>query len=270
MSTIRLDKYLADAGIGSRSQVKALIKTGRITINGKKAERPEQKIDPEQDQIANYGEIISLSEFEYYLLNKPAGYVTATKDNTAPTVMSLIHENRKDLFPVGRLDKDTEGILLITNNGQLAHTLLSPRKHVEKTYYAITDKKPDEHDIELFATGIEIGDEDLSVALPAKLKLLDSPIEPLPYNLINNEVSIQNPETAFDLSSCKEYGFSLITIYEGKYHQVKRMFQAVGKKVLYLERISFGSLTLPDDLAKGKYIRLSEDDISKHFTDLKC
>lgn len=272
MSKIRLDKYLADAGIGTRSQVKSIIKQKSITINGVISTSPEQKVSPDEDIITYKGNIIYLSQYEYYLLNKPAGYVTARKDSLHPTVMSLINSTRKDLVPVGRLDKDTEGLLLITNDGEMNHKLLSSKYHVDKTYYVVLDNKLVESDISRLSEGIKISDSDPFTALPAVVKVLDCPlnIESEYFNKLfpmisgNNGISVINEHS--------QLCFVLITIQEGKYHQVKRMFKAVDKNVLYLRRISFGGLTIPDDLSTGKSIRLSQDEIISllHFTDLKC
>ncbi len=237
MSTTRLDKYLADAGIGTRSEVKSYIKKGFVTINQSIAKKPDIKVDIENDVITFQNEPIQLSLLEYYILNKPAGYVSATKDNTAPTVLSLIESNRKDLFPVGRLDKDTEGLLLITNDGALSHKLLSPKHHVDKTYYAIVEGIVTQEDIVAFEKGLEIGDDDLDVAMPAKLVI---------------------SETEQD----KQLSHINVTIQEGKFHQVKRMFQAVGKKVIYLKRIEFGPISLPKDLALGKHRPLTQEEIT--------
>lgn len=246
MAIFRLDKYLADAGIGTRSEVKSYIRKGFIAVNNTIAMKPDIKIDSDKDSVSFHGNIISYTEFEYYLLNKPAGYVSATKDNTAPTVLSLIQSNRKDLFPVGRLDKDTEGLLLITNDGILSHQLLSPKHHVNKTYYAVVEGLVTETDVIAFEQGLKIGDEDLDIAMPAQLSILETvPEENLSY--IN------------------------VTIQEGKFHQVKRMFRAVGKKVIYLRRIGFGNLTLPENLALGEYRILSEKEIKiLCFNNLKC
>ena len=161
MLTVRLDKYLAEAGIGTRSEVKAYIKKGYISVNGAITYKPEQKVSLENDTVFFQNDEIGLSEYEYYLLNKPAGYVSATKDNLYPTVLSLINSKRRDLFPVGRLDKDTEGLLLITTDGALSHMLLSPKRHVDKTDYALLDKAVTEKDIRSFDSGLIIGDEDL-------------------------------------------------------------------------------------------------------------
>lgn len=237
MSLYRLDKYLAEAGIGTRKEVKIYIKKGFIRINDTIATKPDFKIDSQTDNIYYDNRKICLSAFEYYILNKPAGYVSATKDNTAPTVLSLINSKRKDLFPVGRLDKDTEGLLLITNDGDLAHKLLSPKYHVNKTYYAVVEGIIDERDITAFQNGLAIGDDDLKVALPAELKLCHEP----------------------DFE--KQLSYVEVTIREGKFHQIKRMFQAVGKKVIYLRRIRFGSLSLPDDLLPGQYRELTGSEL---------
>lgn len=236
MAQLRLDKFLADAGIGTRSEIKAYIKKGMVQVNRHPVTRPEQKIDSVTDTILFKGQPIEMSDFEYYILNKPAGYVSATKDNTAPTVLQLVHSARKDLFPVGRLDKDTEGLLLITNDGALSHRLLSPRYHVPKTYYAEIDGIMTEQDIEAFQKGIEIGEEDLDTALPAILKIV---------------------ETNHQKAASKV----LITITEGKYHQVKRMVHACGKEVTYLKRISFGTLTLPEDLQSGTSRPLTKEEL---------
>lgn len=234
MSSFRLDKYLADAGIGTRKEVKTYIKRGLIRVNDTIAKKPDVKIDSEKDNVYYGDQKICLSDYEYYILNKPAGYVSATKDNTAPTVLSLIDSRRKDLFPVGRLDKDTEGLLLITNDGDLAHRLLSPRYHVDKTYYAVIEGIITEEDIAAFQNGLRIGDTDLDTALPAKLTL------------------VREPDWEKNLSYIE------VTVQEGKFHQIKRMFQAVGKKVIYLRRTHFGSLSLPDDLPLGHYRELTD------------
>ena len=230
---IRLDKFLADAGAGTRSQVKGFLKKGLVTVNGEPARKPEQKISPETDLIVFQGTVLSYTEFYYYMLNKPSGYVSATDDNTAPTVLSLLKgAPGKDLFPVGRLDKDTEGLLLITNDGALAHRLLSPRHHVDKTYFVRADGAVTEDDCSRLEAGVDIGEDRLT--LPARAALLSS-----------------GPVSEVEL-----------TIHEGKFHQVKRMFQAVGKPVLYLRRLSMGSLTLDETLPPGQYRPLREEEIA--------
>lgn len=238
MALFRLDKYLADAGIGTRTEIKNYIKKGFVEVNDTIAKKPDIKVNPDTDSVKYHGKPICISTYEYYILNKPAGYVSATKDNTAPTVLSFIKDGRKDLFPVGRLDKDTEGLLLITNDGELSHKLLSPKKHVDKTYYAVISGIMNENDITAFENGLEIGDEDLNIALPAKLTILKTDIE-------------------------QELCYIKVTLHEGKFHQVKRMVQAVGKKVTYLKRISFGTLTLPDDLQLGEYRKLTKDELTE-------
>lgn len=241
MSSLRLDKYLADAGIGTRKEVKSYIRKGLIRVNDKIVKNPDLKIDSETDSIHYNNKKIHISAYEYYLLNKPAGYVSATKDNTAPTVLSLINSKRKDLFPVGRLDKDTEGLLLITNDGTLSHKLLSPRHHVNKTYYAIVEGIVDETDMIAFQNGLKIGDADLDIALPAELKI------------------VQKPD--FD----KNLSYIEVTVQEGKFHQIKRMFQSVDKKVIYLRRIRFGSLSLPENLPLGHYRELTDFELKSLF-----
>lgn len=230
---VRLDKFLADAGAGTRSQVKGFLKKGLVTVNGEPARKPEQKISPETDLIVFQGTVLSYTEFYYYMLNKPSGYVSATDDNTAPTVLSLLKgAPGKGLFPVGRLDKDTEGLLLITNDGALAHRLLSPRHHVDKTYFVRADGAVTEDDCSRLEAGVDIGED--RPTLPARAALLSS-----------------GPVSEVEL-----------TIHEGKFHQVKRMFQAVGKPVLYLRRLSMGSLTLDETLPPGQYRPLREEEIA--------
>ena len=224
---IRLDKCLADAGVGTRSEVKQLIRKKQISVNGVPAAKPEMKVDETADTIAVNGKPVLTRGLVYYLLHKPAGYVSAVKDNLFPTVMELVPPG-DDLFPVGRLDKDTEGLLLITNDGDLAHRLLSPRRHVDKTYLARLDKPAEEEDISRFKEGVDIGDEDIT--LPASLVLL--------------------PENE-----------ALLTIHEGRFHQVKRMFHSVGKEVVYLKRLSMGPLELPGDLGKGSCRELFPEEL---------
>lgn len=229
---IRLDKYLADMGIGTRSELKKYIRNGRVTIDGVPAKKPEEKVDPETQVVAFDNKVVTYSKFEYYMLHKPAGVVSATKDTKEKTVVDLITgTKRKDLFPVGRLDKDTEGLLLITNDGDLAHRLLSPSKHVDKTYYAKIEGIVTDADIEAFENGLDIKDEELT--MPAKLEILVSD----------------------EISEIK------VTIQEGRYHQVKRMFEAVGKKVIYLKRLSMGSLVLDESLEKGAFRPLTDKEL---------
>ncbi|MDE5864047.1 MAG: 16S rRNA pseudouridine(516) synthase, partial [Lachnospiraceae bacterium] len=225
---------------GTRSEIKAYIKKGFVKMNDTIVKKPDIKVDSPLDNISYRGEYILLPDFEYYLLNKPAGYVSATKDNTAPTVLSLIDSKRRDLFPVGRLDKDTEGLLLITNDGELSHILLSPKHHVDKTYYAVVEGTVTKKDIESFKNGLEIGDDDLGTAMPAILSVLS-------------------------IDAVKNLSYVEVTIQEGKYHQVKRMFRAVNKQVVYLRRIAFGSLSLPDTLPLGKYRPLTDEELEQLY-----
>lgn len=229
---MRLDKYLAEMGAGTRSEVKKLVRAGRVTINGAVAEKPEQKVDPETDTVCLDGEALLYVAYEYYLFHKPAGCVSATEDKIHKTVMDYLTDTlRDDLFPVGRLDIDTEGLLLITNDGALAHELLSPAHHVKKTYYARVAGRVTEEDARLFQQGVDIGEEKLTK--PAELVILTS----------GEESEIE------------------LTITEGKFHQVKRMFQAVGKEVVYLKRLSMGTLTLPETLLPGEYRALTQEEL---------
>ena len=246
---IRLDKYAADCKVGTRSEIKQYVKKGRMKVNGNVVTDSAFKIDPPKDEVTFDGTVLQYERFRYYMLNKPAGCVSATKDNLSDTVIELLKgEDVSDLFPVGRLDKDTEGFLLITNDGQLAHSLLSPRKHVDKTYEAIVDKKLSDSELKMFESGIDIGDE--KPTLPATIRLL-------------NEVSAcfdtgssvhNNPDNVVN------YKYEVI-IHEGRFHQVKRMFEAFGGSVLYLKRTKMGELRLPDDLESGGYRRLTEEEI---------
>ena len=210
---MRLDKFLCENNIGTRSQVKDAIRKGMVTINGTVAKKPEEKIEETKDIIAFQGQKLRYQKYVYYMLNKPEGVVSATNDNTAPTVLELLPaQGRKDLFPVGRLDKDTTGLLLLTNDGALAHDLLSPKKHVDKTYLVQPDHPLSEEDIHRLEEGLDIGD--------------DKPTAP-----------------------------------EGRFHQVKRMLQAVGNQVCALERVSFGPLSLDPSLPRGAHRALTEEEI---------
>lgn len=231
---LRIDKYLADMGIGTRSEVKQSIRKKQVQVNGVFPKGPEQKVDPAQDVITFCGKEIDYVKTEYFMLNKPAGCVSATTDAKHKTVLDYIDTKmRKDLFPVGRLDIDTEGLLLITNDGSLAHNLLAPGKHVPKTYFAKIAGRVTEEDVIQFERGVDIGEEHLT--LPAKLKILTV-----------------SPENISEIE---------LTITEGKFHQVKRMFEAVGKKVIYLKRISMGSLQLDENLKPGEYRKLTEREL---------
>lgn len=229
---MRIDKFLANQDIGSRSQVKQYIKKGMISVNGIVCKSPEQKIDENADQISYNGKVIGYQKHHYYMLNKPSGCVSATNDNLHITVLDLLKASVpvKNLFPVGRLDIDTEGLLLITDDGELSHNLLSPSKHVAKTYFARIDGLATEEHIKAFKEGLDIGD--------------DKPTKPGTLVIKNTDLGTQTSEI-------------LLTITEGRYHQVKRSFEALGMKVTYLKRLSMGSLTLDEALAPGEFRELT-------------
>lgn len=230
---LRIDKYLADMGIGTRTEIKNYIKKGMVSINGQMIKSSSEKVDTQIDKVQYNGQEILYLEYEYFILNKPAGVISASEDKKTITVIDLIEEKqRDDLFPVGRLDKDTEGLLLITNDGMLAHNLLSPKKHVDKTYYVETDGELNNEHIRMFKEGLHV-EEDF-VALPATLEIIEAEAE-----------------------GSKAY----LTIREGKFHQVKKMMLAVNNTVTYLKRISMGPLKLPSDLECGSYRRLTMDEI---------
>ena len=232
---IRLDKYLADMSIGTRQEVKKYIRQGRVKINEDIIKKPEYKIREDEDKVAFDGAPVAYETFEYYMLNKPAGVISATEDKRDKTVLDLIKEKkRKDLFPVGRLDKDTEGLLLITNDGALAHRLLSPKKHVDKCYYAKISGGVTEDDVRVFKERINIGtQEEPEWTMPAELKILEKGT----------------------VSRIR------LTIREGKFHQVKRMFLAVGKEVVYLKRERMGALVLDEELAPVEYRKLTDSEL---------
>ncbi len=243
---LRLDKYLADMGLGTRTQGKALIRKGCVFVNGELAEKPELKVDTELDRVVCNGKEIVYTELVYLLLNKPAGILTATEDKKQKTVMDLLDSSvRKGCFPVGRLDKETEGLLLITNDGKLSHELLSPKKHVPKTYFARVDGILTEEDISVFQRGMEVpafgGEEPKNprfaafFAMPAKLTILS----------VDRRKNVSEAE---------------IEVCEGKFHQVRRMCGAVGKPVLFLKRLSMGGLFL-GDLPTGSYRKLTEKEV---------
>lgn len=255
---IRLDKYLADMKVGTRSEVKEYIRKRRVSVDGEIVNSPETKIDIESQTVALDGQTVGYVSKEYYMLNKPAGVLTATMDKKARTVLDLIDGARKDLFPVGRLDKDTEGLLLITNDGRLAHELLSPKKHVDKVYYARVRGSMGEKEINAFAAGLKV-DEQLT-AMPAKLEVLrvcrSSEVEP------ERTVSEVTERT---VSKVSEGAVSevIVTVHEGKFHQVKRMFLAAGSEVLYLKRLSMGTLKLDENLTAGQYRALTKAELDE-------
>ncbi len=231
MGKIRLDKYLADMGLGTRTEVKKDIKKGRISVNQEIIKSPEYKIDIQTDVVLADGKEIAYEKMVYYMLNKPQGVVSATEDRRDRTVLELIQEKkRKDLFPVGRLDKDTEGLLLITNDGELAHNLLAPKKHVDKKYFVRLKNALSEENRKHLEEGVDIGEDKLT--MPSQVFLL---------NEEKNEVEI--------------------IIREGKFHQIKRMFHAVGNEVVFLKRLSMGSLVLDEKLLPGEYRLLTPEEI---------
>ena len=229
----RIDKVLSNLGYGSRSELKKICKNGLVKVNGKVINNPGVQVDVENDEIIFDGEKVTYKEFIYLMLNKPDGYISATFDKRDPIVLDLI--DKEDLvfepFPVGRLDKETEGLLVLTNDGQLAHRVLSPKKHVPKTYYAKIEGVVTEDDIKAFAKGVTL--DDGYETMPAELVILKS-----------DEISEIE-----------------LTIHEGKFHQVKRMFESVDKKVIYLKRLSMGKLQLDKNLALGEYRELTDEEI---------
>lgn len=227
---MRLDKFLCDSGYGTRSQVKQLIKSGQVSVNGNPCKEADFKTDPKKDSITVDGKECLYQEYIYYMFHKPAGCVCAIKDNVSRTVMEYLAKEdlRKDLFPVGRLDKDTEGLLLITNDGVLSHKLLSPKKHIPKTYYVRLKKPLSDADVKVLESGVDIGDKKMT--LPARITVLSG-------------VEI------------------FLTISEGRFHQVKRMLLAVGNEVIYLKRISMGSLCLDENLKPGEYRTLTGEEL---------
>ena len=232
---LRLDKYLADMDVGTRQEVKKYMKQGRVTIDGEVVKKPETKVDTDKVIVCFDGKEVAYADYEYYMLHKPAGVISATEDSRCETVIDLIEsKKRKDLFPVGRLDKDTEGLLLITNDGALAHRLLSPKKHVDKCYFAKVKGKVTEEDILVFSKGVNIGTEEAEEwTMPGKLEIVHSD----------------------EISEIR------LTIQEGKFHQVKRMFEAVEKEVVYLKRETMGTLVLDKTLKPGEYRELTDEEL---------
>ena len=227
---MRLDKFLKDTGFGSRKEVKILIKQKRVSVNDTLVSNEGLSINEDKDIVKVDNVVVEYIRFVYIMLNKPKGVVSATIDNVHTTVIDLINEYKYlELFPVGRLDIDTEGLLLITNDGVLSHNLLSPKKHVDKTYLLHTNVELSSNDLRTLESGVYLDNE---LTLPAKIEKVNT----------------------------FEY---LLTIHEGKFHQVKRMIECVGKKVIYLKRISFGPLTLDENLPLGSYRFLTDEEISK-------
>lgn len=238
-STQRLDKVLSNMGYGSRAELKKVVKQGGIIVNGSPAKDPGMHVDPYHDVIEIEGEKILYKEFVYLMLHKPPGVISATEDMRDRTVLDLLDKSYLiyEPFPVGRLDKDTEGLLLLTNDGKLAHELLSPRKHVPKTYEADVAGRVTEEDVIHFSQGVTL--DDGYVTLPAELSILSvEELEDGPLSKIS------------------------LIIHEGKFHQVKRMFEAVGKKVVYLKRVQMGELKLDESLPIGSYRELTAEELT--------
>ncbi len=234
MALTRLDKFLAEQGLASRKELKKLIKSGRVTVDGQPALRPEQKLDPENSQVRLDGEPLRYARHRYYMMDKPTGVLTATEDARQETVLDLVtpEMRRMGLFPVGRLDKDTSGLLLLTNDGDFAHRVLSPKSGVEKLYYAVVEGNPSQEDAEAFRKGLVLADG--TVCLPAKMEPLGG-------------------------------GRCLVTVKEGKYHQVKRMLASRGTPVRQLRRLRIGGLELDGSLGPGNYRELEEADLCRLF-----
>ena len=232
---MRLDKFLVACAVGSRTEVKNFLKSGRVTVNGKKEKSAKLQIDEETDEICFDGQKLDYEEFVYYMMNKPQGVISATEDPKHKTVLDLLDDyaRAKEVFPVGRLDIDTHGFLLLTNDGKLAHALLSPKRHVDKTYLARINGVMTDADVETFAQGVPLKD---FTCQPAKLEL----------------VSIDRE---------KDQSLVRVTIAEGKFHQVKRMVAYCGKEVVDLQRLTMGTLTLDEELKRGEWRRLSKEEL---------
>ncbi|MCI6276634.1 MAG: rRNA pseudouridine synthase [Clostridium sp.] len=230
----RLDKVLSNLGYGSRKEIKAIAKKGKVTVDGVVVKDSSVQIDPEKSKVEINGERIEYKKYVYLLMNKADGYISATFDKFDPTVVDLLEPEDAVFspFPVGRLDKDTVGLLLLTNDGELNHRLISPKNHVDKVYYAHINKGVNEKDQRAFKRGITI--DDGYKCLPGKLEIIKSE---------------------------EEFSEVLVTIHEGKFHQVKRMFEALGKKVTYLKRIKFGPIDLDEELEEGQYRELTNEEI---------
>jgi len=232
---MRLDKFLVACAVGSRTEVKNLLKAGRVTVNGKKEKSAKLQIDEERDKIRFDGQVLEYEEFVYYMMNKPKGVISATEDPKHRTVLDLLDDIAlsKEVFPVGRLDIDTHGLLLLTNDGQLAHALLSPKRHVDKTYQAQVKGIMTQEDVETFTKGIPLKD---FTCQPARLELMSIDTE-------KNQSQIR------------------VTIAEGKFHQVKRMVAYCGKEVVDLQRLTMGTLVLDENLQRGEWRRLTKKEL---------
>lgn len=234
MATLRLDKFLAQSGERTRKDASLLLKSGQVCVDGQTERDGARKVDAERQEITLAGQPVADRGFQYYLLHKPAGVLTAARDSRAATVMSLVPETlaKRKVLPVGRLDKDTTGLLLLTNDGELAHHLLAPKRHVQKEYHAVVEGLLTEESANAFANGITLSD---FIAQPARMQIL---------------------------SATQAQSEAVVWLSEGKFHQVKRMFAACGHPVLRLHRVGFGALRLPEDLPEGKYRELTAAEIA--------
>ena len=232
---MRLDKFLVACAVGSRTEVKNMLKAGRVTVNGKKEKSAKLQIDEERDQIRFDGQVLEYEEFVYYMMNKPQGVISATEDSKHRTVLDLLDDSArtKEVFPVGRLDIDTHGLLLLTDDGKLAHALLSPKRHVDKTYLAQVKGIMTQEDVDAFAKGISLKD---FTCQPAKLEIVS-------------------------VDSVKNQSLVRVTIAEGKFHQVKRMVAFCGKEVVDLQRLTMGTLILDEKLKRGEWRRLTKEEL---------
>ncbi len=230
---IRLDKYLADCGVGTRTEIKKLIASGLVSVDGLNKPAPKDKIDENSAKVFFNGKLLKYRKYIYLMLNKPSGYVSAVRDNHYPVVTEFVPDEYKhfEVFPMGRLDIDTVGLLVLTNDGDMAHRLLSPTKHIPKKYIATVDGKITREDIRLFENGMDLGD-------------------------FFTKPAILNPLSTGDDKSVAE-----ITIVEGKFHQIKRMFEKTGKKVTYLKRIQMNNLVLDENLREGEVRELTEEEV---------
>ncbi len=230
---LRIDKILSNLGYGSRAELKVYCKKGLVKVNDKVISNPGTQVDTDVDKIEFNNEVVRYREFVYIMMNKPDGYLSATFDKRDPIVLDLIDPSYLTFepFPVGRLDKDTEGLLVLTNDGQLAHRVLSPKKHVPKTYYAKIDGIVTEEDAKAFEKGVTLDDG---------------------YETMSSQLKILKSDNLSEIE---------LTIHEGKFHQVKRMFESVGKKVVYLKRLSMGKLILDETLGLGEYRELTDEEV---------
>lgn len=253
---MRLDKFLANSGIGTRKEVKEILKNKKVSINDIFVKDGKVQIDEEKDVVKYENKIVNYKPFVYIMMNKPAGVISATEDNHHKTVIDLLNNNYKtyDIFPVGRLDIDTEGLLLLTNDGVLSHNLLSPKKHVDKKYYVKIARPLSESDIKKLENGIKL--EENFITKNAKIEIIKNNFE---KNSENFEFT-ENKKTENNVKENENLVY--ITISEGKFHQVKRMFKAVGNEVLYLKRIKMGNLWLDESLELGKYRELTEEELN--------